>query len=109
MRPRWCLRCLTFLGISMIETSSLARKFGVSDCSRVEASILLIEQSFEFGIGFLDERCRLFVDLLTAPSVSGWRRLRAALDTTLRGLVLWPDVRRRPSPPRGWPCPRSGS
>src|SRR5690554_4556200 len=60
MRPRWCLRCLTFLGINISVTIPGTEVGGLVVLAHRTLDLLLLgEEALEVGVGFLDERGRL--------------------------------------------------
>src|SRR5690606_11800970 len=56
MRPRWCLRCLTFLGINISVTIPGTEVGGLVVLAHRTLDLLLLgEEALEVGVGLLDE------------------------------------------------------
>src|SRR6478736_3713113 len=99
IRPRWVLRCLTLRGISMLR-SVLAvpavelRRLVVLTLAGAALDLFLFgEEALELGVGFLDQRSRLFDDVVGRAvdlrGLAGGTATTAtrAHDATLRALA----------------------
>ena len=92
MRPRCCLRCLTFLGINMSVTVPGAEVGGLVVLARAALDLLLLgEEALELGIGLLDEG--LGLDRGVALGADGRAGERPpSWSTTRRGAPAPPEV-----------------